>query len=103
MVYGEMNSSFHEKVSFVSSILDKILFPSNVINIGFMALEPKIFNYIDDDSTVFEQKPLRSVASEGQLMAYQHDGFWQCMDTMRDKEKLEKMWASGNAPWKVWG
>lgn len=75
----------------------------NVINIGFMALEPKIFNYIDDDSTVFEQKPLRSVASEGQLMAYQHDGFWQCMDTMRDKEKLEKMWASGNAPWKVWG
>jgi glucose-1-phosphate cytidylyltransferase len=72
------------------------------INAGFMVLNPGIINYIDGDSTTFEKEPLETVASEGQLKAYKHDGFWQCMDTMRDKELLEKLWASNKAPWKVW-
>jgi glucose-1-phosphate cytidylyltransferase len=73
-----------------------------VINAGFMVLEPKIFDYIDGDSTVLERKPLESLASSGELMAYRHTGFWQCMDTQRDREKLEELWQSGQAPWKVW-
>ncbi len=67
-----------------------------------MVLEPGIIDYIDGDDTVFEKKPLETVAAMGELMAYRHKGFWHCMDTQRDKNKLEEMWASGNAPWKVW-
>ena len=72
------------------------------INGGFMILDPKVIDYIEDDSTVFERAPLEALASEGQLMAFKHRGFWQCMDTMRDKEGLEKLWASKRAPWKRW-
>lgn len=72
------------------------------INGGFMVLEPGIMDYISDDSSIFEKEPLETVATEGQLMAFHHDGFWQCMDTMRDKELLEKLWKEGNAPWKTW-
>lgn len=73
------------------------------INGGFMVLDPAVFDYIpDDDSCTFEQEPIRNLASDGQLNAYKHNGFWQCMDTLRDKEKLQKMWDSGNAPWKTW-
>ncbi|MEG1517366.1 MAG: glucose-1-phosphate cytidylyltransferase [Raoultibacter sp.] len=72
------------------------------INGGFMVLDPKIFNYIENDETVFEQYPLRRVAAEGELSAYSHPGFWKCMDTQRDRYQLEDMWAEGNAPWKVW-
>lgn len=72
------------------------------INGGYMVLEPKIFDYIKDDSTTFEREPLETIAEEGQLMAYKHKGFWQCMDTMRDRQKLEELWATGNALWKVW-
>ena len=72
------------------------------INAGYMVLKPAVFNYIKDDDTVFEQEPLRMLASQGQLKAYKHNGFWQCMDTKRELEKLEEMWASGSAPWKVW-
>ena len=75
---------------------------SKVINGGFMVMEPEIFDYLKDDSTVFEQEPLETIAEQGQLMAYNHDGFWQCMDALRDKNLLEKMWATGNAPWKTW-
>lgn len=74
----------------------------NLINIGFMVCQPEFINYIDGDGTVLEKAPLETVARENQLMAYKHDGFWQCMDTVREKEQLEKMWAGGNAPWKVW-
>jgi glucose-1-phosphate cytidylyltransferase len=74
----------------------------SVINGGFMVFQPEIFNYIDDDTTVFERKPLESMAKLGELKAYKHDGFWQCMDTQRDKMNLEGLWASGKAPWKVW-
>ena len=73
-----------------------------IINGGYMVMQPEIFNYIDGDSTVFEKKPLVTLADEGQLMAYQHKGFWQCMDTQRDKQHLESMWAENEAPWKVW-
>lgn len=75
----------------------------SLINGGFMVLEPAIFDYIEGDNTTFEREPLETVASEGQLMAYRHTGFWQCMDTTRDKQQLETLWASGQAPWKTWG
>lgn len=73
-----------------------------LINIGFMVMEPAIFDYIEDDATVFEKTPLDALVSKGQLAAYDHDGFWQCMDTQRDKQQLEQLWADGNAPWKKW-
>lgn len=72
------------------------------INGGFMVLEPKVVDYIENDNTIFEREPLERLSSEGQLMAYKHDGFWQCMDTIRDKQYLEQMHNSGNAPWEVW-
>lgn len=72
------------------------------INGGFMVLEPGIMEYIKGDDTVFEKGPLEMLASEGKLMAYKHDGFWQCMDTMRDKEMLERLWKDGIAPWRKW-
>ena len=74
----------------------------SVINGGFMIFQPEIFNYIDDDTTVFERKPLESMAKLGELKAYKHNGFWHCMDTQRDKQNLESLWASGKAPWKLW-
>ena len=72
------------------------------INAGYMVLEPEIFDLIQGDDTVFEKEPLETVAQNGQLKAYKHDGFWQCMDTKREKEKLEELWEKGEAPWKVW-
>ena len=72
------------------------------INGAFFVLEPEIFDYIDGDETQWEKGPLEKLARDGQLMAYKHDGFWQCMDTLRDKNRLEALWASGNAPWKTW-
>lgn len=72
------------------------------INGGFFVLSPRVFDYIESDKTTWEREPLERLASEGQLSAYQHDGFWQCMDTLRDKVMLEELWASGKAPWKVW-
>ena len=74
----------------------------DMINIGFMIVEPKVLDLINDDVTPFEISPLRELANDGQVNAYIHKGFWQCMDTLREKEKLEKLWASGNAPWKIW-
>lgn len=72
-----------------------------MINAGFMVCNPEIFNYIEGPLTIFEKEPLERAAKEGQLMAFKHGGFWKCMDTQRDKNKLEEMWALGNAPWKV--
>lgn len=73
-----------------------------VINAGYMVLNSEIFDYIDGDDTVFEKKPLEKLATEGQLKAYVHKGFWKCMDTQRDKEQLEKLIELGEAPWMVW-
>ena len=86
----------------VRSFREKSSMDSAPINAGFMVLEPKIFDYLENDATVFEKKPLESLAKEGQLVSYIHNGFWQCMDTKRDKDELEKMWNTGDAPWKLW-
>lgn len=72
------------------------------INGGFMVLEPGVLDYIDGDSAVFEREPLERLAAAGELMAYKHEGFWQPMDTLREKQLLEDLWQSGQAPWKVW-
>lgn len=74
----------------------------DLINIGFMIFQPEIFDYIQGDDTVFEKEPLNNLVQQEQLMGYVHDGFWQCMDTLREKKNLERLWESGNAPWKVW-
>ena len=74
----------------------------DLINIGFMIFQPEIFDYIQGDDTVFEKEPLNNLVQQEQLMGYVHDGFWQCMDTLREKKNLESLWESGNAPWKVW-
>ena len=75
---------------------------ASLINGGFMVCEPCLFDYLTDDACVLEQAPFERVAEEGQMMAYRHEGFWQCMDTQREKLRLEALWSSGNAPWKVW-
>lgn len=72
------------------------------INGAFFILEPEVFDYIEGDETVWEREPLERLAMDGQLMAYKHDSFWQCMDTLREKHLLEKLWQSGNPPWKIW-
>jgi glucose-1-phosphate cytidylyltransferase len=72
------------------------------INGGFFVLEPEVIDYIDSDDMKWERDPLERLAAEGQLMAYKHPAFWQCMDTLRDKQLLQKLWDSGEAPWKVW-
>ena len=72
------------------------------INGGFFVLEPGVLDYIDGDSTVFEKKSLEGLATDGQLSAFRHTGFWQPMDTLRDKNLLEELWNQGNAPWKIW-
>ncbi len=92
-----------EENGMVNAFREKQDDDGSVINGGFMVLEPQVFDYLQDgDSTVFEKEPLWDLASKGQLMAYKHTGFWKCMDTKRDKDQLEELWASGNAPWKVW-
>ena len=73
-----------------------------VINGGFMVFEPEIFSYLDGDETILEQSPMQRLAREGKLSGYYHEGFWQCMDTQREKKLLEELWASGKAPWKRW-
>ena len=72
------------------------------INAGFMVLEPEVFDYIEGDDTFFEKEPLENLALDGKLAAYRHEGFWKCMDTMRDKGMLDELWNSGQAPWKRW-
>ncbi len=74
----------------------------NLINIGFMVCEPGFVDFIEGDQTVLEKQPLEKMASLGELMAYKHNGYWQCMDTLREKNVLEDLWARGEAPWKVW-
>lgn len=86
----------------ISRFREKNKRDGSVINAGYMVLEPEIFNYIEGDDTVFEKTPIERVAADGEFMAYQHKGFWKCMDTQRDKMKLEEMIESGEAPWMVW-
>jgi glucose-1-phosphate cytidylyltransferase len=72
------------------------------INGAFFVLEPQVLDYIDGDETMFEHAPMERLAADGQLMAYKHDAFWQCMDTLREKHLLQSLWDSGNPPWKLW-
>ena len=86
----------------VKSFREKNIQDSSPINAGYMVLNPEIFDYIEGDDTVFEKEPLDRLAEEGELMSYMHKGFWQCMDNKREMDMLEKLLASGNAPWKKW-
>lgn len=86
----------------VHSFREKAADDATPINAGYMVLEPKIFDYIEGDQTVFEKEPLEKLAEENQLMSYQYSGYWQCMDTMREKQMLEKIWDTGKAQWKKW-
>lgn len=86
----------------VKSFKEKPKGDGAMINGGFFVLSPQVLKYIKDDSTVWEQEPLNDLAAQGQLMAYEHRGFWQPMDTLRDKILLEKLWEEGQAPWKNW-
>lgn len=86
----------------IRSFREKSMSDGSRINAGYMVCEPDIFGLIEGDATVFERDPLEKVAAIGQLDAYKHDGFWQCMDTKREKERLDELWNSGRAPWKLW-
>ena len=88
--------------NFVESFREKQDVDGSVVNGGFMVFQPEIFNYIEGDATVFEKEPLETVANKHELKAYKHNGFWHCMDTQRDKQNLESLWAADKAPWKVW-
>lgn len=90
------------KDGFVNAFREKSDLDGDLINIGFMVFQPEIFDYIEGDGTVFEQQPLSQLVQERQLKYFTHKGFWQCMDTLREKQQLEKIWDSGNAPWKLW-
>lgn len=86
----------------VKSFREKSTVDSAPINAGYMVLRPEIFDYLEDDDTIFEREPLEKLANEGQLMSFMHKGFWQCMDTKREKDLLERYYESGDAPWKKW-
>lgn len=86
----------------VRAFREKNASDGSLINAGYMVLEPKIFDYIGGDNTVFEREPMESLAREGQLMSYRHKGFWQCMDTKREMDLLDHLLETNNAPWKKW-
>ena len=92
----------YESDGLITSFREKNDGDGAVINGGFMVFESAVFDYLEDDSTILEQGPIQKLAQDGQLMGYLHKGFWQCMDTQREKMKLEQLWASGKAPWKRW-
>lgn len=86
----------------VKAFREKSDLDGDLINIGFMVFNPELFDYIDGDSTVFEKEPMNGLVNNGELMSYLHKGYWQCMDTLREKQKLEQLWDCNEAPWKVW-
>jgi glucose-1-phosphate cytidylyltransferase len=96
--YGRMHIVNDQVVEFV----EKPQTEEGWINGAFFVLEPGVLDYIDGDHTMFEHAPMEKLARDGQLMAYRHEGFWQCMDTLREKQILEDLWASGKPPWKTW-
>jgi glucose-1-phosphate cytidylyltransferase len=96
--YGHMEMDGDQIVSFT----EKPQLGEGWINGAFFVLEPEVFDYIEGDHVMWEHAPLQQLAAEGQLMAYKHSSFWQCMDTLREKHLLESMWESGKAPWKTW-
>lgn len=90
------------EIGAVRSFREKQVGDGTPINAGYMVLQPSIFDYLEDDSTVFERVALERLAKEGELMSFVHNGFWQCMDSLREKQELEMIWNKGNAPWKKW-
>lgn len=98
--FGTFNLGYQEAK--VSSFKEKPDGDGAWINGGFFVLEPEVFEYIEGDSTVWEKEPLENLAGNGNLAAYKHNGFWQPMDTLRDKNVLEKLWSSEKTPWKIW-
>jgi glucose-1-phosphate cytidylyltransferase len=86
----------------VEAFMEKPKGDGGVINGGFFVLNPKVIEYIKEDETIWEKEPMEKLASDGQMQAFVHDGFWQPMDTLRDKKHLEELWNEGKAPWKVW-
>lgn len=99
---GRFGALYIEKNNMVRSFKEKPSGDGNWVNAGFFVLEPGIFEYIEDDNTMFERKPLQDLANKGELKAFHHDGFWMPMDKLSDKNELEKMWNENKAPWKVW-
>jgi glucose-1-phosphate cytidylyltransferase len=97
--YGALDFSANNRVD---SFLEKPKGDGSWINGGFFVCQPEVFDYIAGSNTVFEKEPIESLAKKGELMGFKHEGFWQCMDTLRDKNKLEELWASTTPPWKVW-
>lgn len=97
--FGALNIVDENKVA---EFREKPLGDGNLINGGFFVLSPEVINYIKDDETTFEQEPLANIAKENELMAFKHTGFWQPMDTLRDKNSLENLWSANKAPWKIW-
>ncbi|WP_018212549.1 glucose-1-phosphate cytidylyltransferase [Desulfitobacterium hafniense] len=98
--FGVLDIDEHQSVQ---KFTEKAKEDGGWINAGFMVLEPQVLDYLDDsEDLIFERKPLEKLAMDGKLSAYKHKGFWQCLDTLRDKGRLEDMWSSGNAPWMVW-
>lgn len=91
-----------DDVGSVSSFQEKPAGDGAWINGGFFVMQPEVFNYIEGDATILERDPLENLTRDGQLVAYQHHGFWQPMDTLRDRTQLEGLWNGGQAPWKVW-
>ena len=100
--FGQSKGVLEVNGGMVDAFREKSDFDGDLINIGFMVLEPEIFNHIEGDSTTFEKEPINALVNMRELAAYTHKGFWQCMDTVREKEQLEKLWNKGQAPWKVW-
>jgi glucose-1-phosphate cytidylyltransferase len=86
----------------ITDFKEKLQTREGWINGGFFVFEPEVFDYLHGDETVLEGDPLERLAAEGELMAYRHHGFWQCMDTLRDRKRLQDLWEAGEAPWKVW-
>lgn len=86
----------------IKAFREKSDLDGDLINIGYMVFEPQLFEYIDGDNTALEGNPLNKLVSNNQLAGYIHHGFWQCMDTLREKQKLDMLWESGRAPWKLW-
>lgn len=96
--FGAMEIRSHQ----VNTFTEKPRGDGGMINGGFFVLSPQVLHLLESDKTVWEETPLNTLAREGQLMAYEHDGFWQPMDTLRDKQYLEELWSNGKAPWKKW-
>ena len=97
--FGEIKIESDDRVS---SFKEKPQTESGWINGGFFVIEPEFLDLIENDSTMLEKEPLEKVASMGELVAYKHEGFWQCMDTARDRSTLDEMWKTGKAPWRIW-